>query len=164
MNIAPVGEPVPQDFLGEADLPYPSPTTQQERQARQRKRAEQLRQLKLHEEREAKENWSRLRPETIQPSSSSSSSSMSWTVRKPLQRSPSSPSKVGDHSSSSSSSSLKKNGSTKLRVRFDMKANEIIEFEVEEEYDSRSKPSSPGFAPPNFRLSSGRTAYEIGGN
>ncbi|GJJ71119.1 hypothetical protein EMPS_03469 [Entomortierella parvispora] len=55
------GEPSPQDFLGEADLPYPLPSTLQERQARQRKRAEQLRQLKLREEREARESWRRIR-------------------------------------------------------------------------------------------------------
>ncbi|KAF9918919.1 hypothetical protein BX616_004191 [Lobosporangium transversale] len=50
------GEPSPQDYLGETDLPYPMPSTLQERQARQRKRAEQLRQLKIREEREAREN------------------------------------------------------------------------------------------------------------
>ncbi|KAG0335302.1 hypothetical protein BG004_008500 [Podila humilis] len=54
-------EPSPQDFLGEADLPYPLPSTLQERQARQRKRAEQLKQLEIREEREAREmNWRRL--------------------------------------------------------------------------------------------------------
>ena len=55
------GEPSPQDFLGEADLPYPLPSTLQERQARHHKRAEQLRQLKLREEREARETWRRTR-------------------------------------------------------------------------------------------------------
>ncbi|KAG0350372.1 hypothetical protein BGZ54_003872 [Gamsiella multidivaricata] len=55
------GEPSPQDFLGEADLPYPLPTSLQERQTRQRKRAEQLRQLKIREEGEARENWRRVR-------------------------------------------------------------------------------------------------------
>ncbi|KAK3847109.1 MAG: hypothetical protein J3R72DRAFT_185781, partial [Linnemannia gamsii] len=49
------GEPSPQDFLGEADLPYPLPSTLHDRQTRQRKRAEQLRQLKLREECEAQE-------------------------------------------------------------------------------------------------------------
>ncbi|KAF9082760.1 hypothetical protein BGX23_012100 [Mortierella sp. AD031] len=50
------GEPSPQDFLGEADLPYPLPSTLHDRQTRQRKRAEQLRQLKIREECEAREN------------------------------------------------------------------------------------------------------------
>ncbi|KAF9405758.1 hypothetical protein BGZ94_003387 [Podila epigama] len=54
-------EASPQDFLGEADLPYPLPSTLQERQARQRKRAEQLKQLKIREEREARENGRRIR-------------------------------------------------------------------------------------------------------
>ncbi|KAF9573625.1 hypothetical protein EC968_008262 [Mortierella alpina] len=54
-------EPSPQDFLGEADLPYPLPSTLQERQTRQRKRAEQLRQLKIREECEARENRRRSR-------------------------------------------------------------------------------------------------------
>ncbi|CAO3571927.1 unnamed protein product [Mortierella alpina] len=54
-------EPSPQDFLGEADLPYPLPSTLQERQTRQRKRAEQLRQLKIREECEARENRRRAR-------------------------------------------------------------------------------------------------------
>ncbi|KAF9537959.1 hypothetical protein EC957_007418 [Mortierella hygrophila] len=53
--IKPSGEPSPQDFLGEADLPYPLPSTLHDRQTRQRKRAEQLRQLKIREECEAKE-------------------------------------------------------------------------------------------------------------
>ncbi|KAG0223057.1 hypothetical protein BGW42_006153 [Actinomortierella wolfii] len=47
--------PAQQDFLIEADLPYPTPATLQERQVRQRKRAEQLRQLKIREEREARD-------------------------------------------------------------------------------------------------------------
>ncbi|KAF9990262.1 hypothetical protein BGZ75_002896 [Mortierella antarctica] len=54
-------EPSPQDFLGEADLPYPLPSTLQERLTRQRKRAEQLRQLKIREECEARENRRRAR-------------------------------------------------------------------------------------------------------
>ncbi|KAF9290891.1 hypothetical protein BGZ68_005807 [Mortierella alpina] len=54
-------EPSPQDFLGEADLPYPLPSTLQERQTRQRKRAEQLRQLKIREECEARESRRRAR-------------------------------------------------------------------------------------------------------
>ncbi|KAF9951716.1 hypothetical protein BGZ70_000884 [Mortierella alpina] len=54
-------EPSPQDFLGEADLPYPLPSTLQDRQTRQRKRAEQLRQLKIREECEARENRRRAR-------------------------------------------------------------------------------------------------------
>lgn len=53
--IKPSGEPSPQDFLGEADLPYPLPSTLHDRQTRQRKRAEQLRQLKIREECEAQE-------------------------------------------------------------------------------------------------------------
>ncbi|KAF9978828.1 hypothetical protein BGZ73_000098 [Actinomortierella ambigua] len=51
----------PQDFLIEADLPYPAPATLQERQARQRQRAEQLRQLKIREEREAVRDINRRR-------------------------------------------------------------------------------------------------------
>ncbi|KAF9194688.1 hypothetical protein BGZ49_003144 [Haplosporangium sp. Z 27] len=50
------GESSLQDFLGEADLPFPLPSTLQERQARQRKRAEQLRRLQAREEREARQS------------------------------------------------------------------------------------------------------------
>ncbi|KAG0049771.1 hypothetical protein BGZ83_005419 [Gryganskiella cystojenkinii] len=98
------GEPSPQDFLGEADLPYPLPSTLQERQARQRKRAEQLRQLKLREEREeARENWRRIRRRGASFTAGVSCSSISGSSSSSLS---SSPSAIGGFSASSNSRPL----------------------------------------------------------
>ncbi|KAG0245776.1 hypothetical protein BGX31_006064 [Mortierella sp. GBA43] len=153
------GEPSPQDFLGEADVPYPSPATLQERQARQQKRTEQLERLRIHEEREDRENLRRARQRrasfsagmdsglaTPHSPASRSSSAPALLSRPPpasqqeqlpsptsqLRRSPSSP--VNPSSS---------RGRLGRSVRFDLRKTRIFEFQVVEEFKSYSRASSP---------------------
>ncbi|KAF9160583.1 hypothetical protein BGX21_003967 [Mortierella sp. AD011] len=173
--IKPGGEPSPQDFLGEADLPYPLPSTLQERQARQRKRAEQLRQLKIREEceRENRRPMILRRGNSFTAGMSSSLPTLveesdsrpqpKTFVKRPisqLRRSPSSPAKT----------SIGNNIAMKTcRVKFDLSKNETFEYEVGEEWTSGSRPPSPESnqrsqtrSYSSFHLSSGRTAYGIG--
>ncbi|KAG0002212.1 hypothetical protein BGZ65_002828, partial [Modicella reniformis] len=142
--------PSPQDFFGEADLPYPLPSTLQERQARQQKRAEQLRQLKIREEREAPENRRRVRRRgasfsagmysdfaTPQSSPTPSLSNPPLSLSRSL-------SSVSPSTWLGQNRSLVKGNITSRRSRrcvgFDLRKTKVIEYAVEEPC---SRPCSP---------------------
>ncbi|KAI9241499.1 MAG: hypothetical protein BYD32DRAFT_49935 [Podila humilis] len=150
-------EPSPQDFLGEADLPYPLPSTLQERQARQRKRAEQLKQLQIREEREARlsENRRRMRRRgasfsagmslTTPPAAAPTASrpaSMSFVT--PLCINRSSPSLLKRSPSSPAKKSGLGSGRPKNCVGFDLRRTKVFEYDASEEVDKSSSPLSSG--------------------
>ncbi|KAK3828175.1 MAG: hypothetical protein J3Q66DRAFT_321991 [Benniella sp.] len=167
--IATSGEPSPQDFLGEADVPYPLPSTLQERQARQQKRAEQLRQLKIHEEREALESCRRIQRRRASYSTGMDSPltaphsppSLALSTPVPMSRSLSAPETAtlsnqkqelpqsltvpaADPLKRSSSSPINM-ASRKSRhcVRFDLRKTRILEYEILEEWKPCSRSPSP---------------------
>ncbi|KAF9101256.1 hypothetical protein BGX27_011552 [Mortierella sp. AM989] len=180
-HIKPGGEPSPQDFLGEADLPFPLPSTLQERQARQRKRAEQLRQLKIHEEREARENKCQVRRrgasfcEGMPTSTLQTLPSTSETEAHSRSQSIPGPSGPGSQLTRSVSLLSKASGESKTLVKkprrnvmFDLERNEFFEYELGEELSPGSRPASPESNQSNntpvyskFKLSAGRTAYGV---
>lgn len=152
-------EPSPQDFLGEADLPYPLPSTLQERQARQRKRAEQLKQLQIREEREARisENRRRMRRRgasfstgmslTTPPPAPTTSrpASMSFVTPLCINRStPSPPNQVKRSPSSPAKKSGLGSGRPKNCVGFDLRRTKVFEYDASEELDKSSSPQSSG--------------------
>ncbi|KAG0082590.1 hypothetical protein BGZ93_002355 [Podila epicladia] len=149
-------EPSPQDFLGEADLPYPLPSTLQERQARQRKRAEQLKQLQIREEREARlsENRRRMRRRgasfstgvsTTPPPAPTTSrpASMSFVTPCISRPTPSPPNQIRRSPSSPIKKSLG-SGRSKNCVGFDLRRTKVFEYDASEELDKSSSPQSSG--------------------
>ncbi|KAF9302723.1 hypothetical protein BGZ74_004936 [Mortierella antarctica] len=150
-------EPSPQDFLGEADLPYPLPSTLQERQARQRKRAEQLKQLQIREEREARlsENRRRMRRRgasfsagvsTTPPPAPTTSRPASMSIVTPCinRLTPSPPNQIRRSPSSPAKKSGLGSGRPKNCVGFDLHRTKVFEYDASEELDKSSSPQSSG--------------------
>ncbi|KAF9358407.1 hypothetical protein BGX34_008947 [Mortierella sp. NVP85] len=166
--IATSGEPSPQDFLGEADVPYPLPSTLQERQARQQKRAEQLRQLEIHEERESLESCRRIQRRRASYSAGMDSPltaphappSLSLSTPVPMARSISAPETATLSNQKQelpqtlivAADPLKRSPSSPInmasrksrhRVRFDLRKTRIVEYEILEEWKPCSRSPSP---------------------
>ncbi|KAG0029931.1 hypothetical protein BGZ81_003273 [Podila clonocystis] len=158
VSATPTSEPSPQDFLGEADLPYPLPSTLQERQARQRKRAEQLKQLQIREEREARlsENRRRMRSRgasfsagmslTTPPPAPTTSRPASMSLVTPCisRLTPSPPNQIKRSPSSPAKKSGLGSGRPKNCVGFDLRRTKVFEYDASKELDKSSSPQSSG--------------------
>ncbi|KAF9905876.1 hypothetical protein EC991_001198 [Linnemannia zychae] len=177
--IKPSGEPSPQDFLGEADLPYPLPSTLHDRQTRQRKRAEQLRQLKIREDCEAEEKNNNSNRRRVFPSFRSPAwHQQRLSLNQHLKRCPSSPARgsssvnnlhlVNRHSTCNIGQGSKEKAllselatlpspPPRRRVVFDLENIQVFEYDVSgDDWSPSSGPSSPTMPPAS---TNGRDSY-----